>query len=54
MADVGVRRVEICENNADLASKLCDFVINKANTAIAERGIFTVGLSGEVSPPKED
>ncbi|KAK2168034.1 hypothetical protein LSH36_21g07063 [Paralvinella palmiformis] len=46
MAGNQERRIEICENDGDVASKLCDYVINKANESVKKRGIFTIGLSG--------
>lgn len=32
----------------DVSSKLCDLVIEKANSAIERDGKFTVGLSGNL------
>jgi len=49
MAGNQERRIEICENDGDVASKLCDYVINKANESVKKRGIFTIGLSGELA-----
>lgn len=36
----------VLESEADVSSKLCDLVIEKANSAIERDGKFTVGLSG--------
>lgn len=33
-------------SDTEVASKLCDFVIERANKAITEGGKFTVGFSG--------
>lgn len=38
--------VLVLESEADVSSKLCDLVIDKANSAIKRDGKFTVGLSG--------
>lgn len=38
--------VLVLESEADVSSKLCDLVIDKANSAIERDGKFTVGLSG--------
>lgn len=38
--------LKVFETDAEVAEKLCSFVISKANAAIQESGTFTVGLSG--------
>lgn len=40
--------VLVLESEADVSSKLCDLVIEKANSAIERDGKFTVGLSGNL------
>ncbi|OWF44258.1 6-phosphogluconolactonase-like [Mizuhopecten yessoensis] len=39
-------RIVIGETDTEVASTLCDFVVDKANKAIKENGQFTVGVSG--------
>lgn len=38
----------VLESEADVSSKLCDLVIEKANSAIERDGKFTVGSSGNL------
>lgn len=45
MADIRVT-FKIFKNENETSENLAKFVINSANKAIADRGIFTVGLSG--------
>ncbi|KAK7094726.1 6-phosphogluconolactonase-like [Littorina saxatilis] len=38
--------VKVLESEAAVAQKLCEIVIEKANAAINDRGVFVVGVSG--------
>lgn len=39
--------VTVCETDSQVAEKLCSFVIEKANEAIKNNGVFYVALSGK-------
>lgn len=38
--------ITICDKDSDVADKLCEFVIQKANELISTNDAFYVGLSG--------
>jgi len=38
--------IKIYDSDTEVAEQLCDYVISRANEAIEERGVFTIGLSG--------
>lgn len=38
--------VKVFENESVVSGKLCEFIAEVSRGAIAERGIFTIGLSG--------
>lgn len=45
MADTRLT-LKIFKNENEVSENLAKFVVNSANKAIADRGMFTVGLSG--------
>ena len=38
--------VKVLSDAGEVSEKVCSFIIETANVAIADRGIFTVGVSG--------
>ena len=43
---MAARIVKVLATEKDVSKELCDTVINAADTAVKERGIFTIGFSG--------
>lgn len=39
--------IRVLESDTAVANEVCSFIIEKANYAINQKGLFTIGLSGE-------
>lgn len=39
--------VNVTESEATVSQKLCELVVDKANAAIKDRGVFVIGVSGK-------
>ena len=39
--------VNVTESEATVSQKLCELVVEKANAAIKDRGLFVIGVSGK-------
>lgn len=40
--------IHILDSDQKVAQDVCELIGDKANSAITERGVFTVGLSGKL------